>query len=269
MDPTYEPVVSRREQPVLPERCPYCGAPLMGQFYFCRVCATPYKDIETVISLPLPVYVSEGRLIEQKAPHTWTVFWTFATVVISTAFLSLVLFQERRPAMAILLTEAALFVTTCVFAARHWPSLAVQLRRLGFFHPAAWIGLAALAPLLAINYGYHHWLFRLAGEHILRDNPVESLGLPAAVVFFCALPAVLEEISFRGLIQHWLQAAIKPWRAMVLASALFVALHFSVPSAPYLFAVGMLLGWTKWKTGSLYPSILIHFLHNLIVIAWF
>jgi membrane protease YdiL (CAAX protease family) len=43
-------------------------------------------------------------------------------------------------------------------------------------------------------------------------------------------------------------------------------MHFSIISFPYLFCVGMLLGWTKLKTGSLYPSMLIHFLHNLAVI---
>ena len=63
--------------------------------------------------------------------------------------------------------------------------------------------------------------------------------------------------------------AIAPTRAIVLASALFMAMHLSVLSAPYLFALGLLLGWTKWKTGSLYPSMLVHFLHNLIVLEFF
>ena len=57
--------------------------------------------------------------------------------------------------------------------------------------------------------------------------------------------------------------------AVLIASALFMALHFSVLSAPYLLLVGMLLGWAKLKTGSLYPSMLIHFLHNFIVISFF
>jgi membrane protease YdiL (CAAX protease family) len=48
-----------------------------------------------------------------------------------------------------------------------------------------------------------------------------------------------------------------------------MALHFSVLSAPYLLLVGMLLGWAKLKTGSLYPTMLIHFLHNFIVITFF
>ena len=53
------------------------------------------------------------------------------------------------------------------------------------------------------------------------------------------------------------------------AAALFAVLHFSLLSLPYLFMVGLLLGWAKWKTGSLYPSILVHFLHNLIVLEFF
>ena len=56
---------------------------------------------------------------------------------------------------------------------------------------------------------------------------------------------------------------------LIAMSFLFAAMHFSIASLPYLFLVGMLLGWVKWKTGSLYPSMLIHFLHNLIVIEFF
>ena len=73
----------------------------------------------------------------------------------------------------------------------------------------------------------------------------------ALVFSFCVFPAVTEEIAFRGLLQHWLQLAIKPIHAMTVASALFAAVHFSVLSFPYLLLAGMLMGWTKYKTGSL------------------
>ncbi|KKL19209.1 hypothetical protein LCGC14_2467800, partial [marine sediment metagenome] len=158
------------------------------------------------------------------------------------------------------------------FGALHFPALRVQLKRLGFLHPAAWVGLLALAPLLGINYVYHGWLTGLDG--VADWNPVAKLrgagmGEPALIFLFCVCPAVLEEVAFRGLVQHWLQAAIRPAKALLLASGLFMALHFSIVSAPYLFAVGMLLGWTKWKTGSLYPAMAIHFIHNLVVLELF
>ena len=82
-------------------------------------------------------------------------------------------------------------------------------------------------------------------------------------------PAVTEEIAFRGLVQHWLHVAVAPWTAIALASALFAAMHFSIVSAPYLFLVGGVLGWARWRTGSLYPSMVAHFVHNLAVLAYF
>ena len=254
------------------DHCAYCGAPLDPGYYFCSACATPYKDVEHVLPPVRPELLTEGVLIAKKAPHVAPLFWTYFAVVLGTAVVCFLLFQGDEPAAALLVQSAALLVTTCVFAAMYWPSLAVQFKRIGFLRPAALAGLLALGPVLAINYYYHGWILRALGrERIpLAERLLESgLGEPALIVLICVLPAVIEEIAFRGLVQHWLHIAVRPATALMLASALFTLLHFSVVSAPYLFAVGMLLGWTKWKTGSLYPSMLIHFLHNFVVLEFF
>jgi membrane protease YdiL (CAAX protease family) len=162
----------------------------------------------------------------------------------------------------------ALFITTCVFGSMHWQSLAVQFKRFGFSHWAAWAGLGALVPLIAINWGYHGLLKALgAGSAFTTDDMLNTLGWGGVTFLICVCPGVMEEIAFRGLVQHWLQVALRPWRAILLASVLFTILHFTILSAPYLLLVGLLLGWTKWKTGSLYPSMLIHMLHNFAALA--
>ncbi len=144
--------------------------------------------------------------------------------------------------------------------------------RFGFTHPAAWLGLLMLGPLLLVNYGYHSWIIDLIGEDAAVSHwaKLSEAGLDHGSILFgmCVFPAVTEEIAFRGLLQEWLQRAIKPKRAIIVASFLFTALHFSIISAPYLFCVGAVLGWMKWKTGSLYPSIILHFFHNFIVIEF-
>jgi len=250
--------------------CRYCGAPLAPGYYFCLNCATPYATVESVLP---PVYIApptESEQIERRAPHAWPMFWTYVGVLLVTGILNFLAFGEEQIGYAIFLSSAAMLVTTFIFAAMHWPSLAVQLRRVGFTHPAAWIGLAALVPMLALNYGYQEiflkWLVPMKDP---MDNIRGVLGDGGAVMFICILPAIVEEIAFRGLLQHWLQIAIRPMRAVILASLLFGALHGSVISLPYLFLVGMLLGMVKLKTGSLYPSMLIHFLHNLAVVELF
>jgi membrane protease YdiL (CAAX protease family) len=40
----------------------------------------------------------------------------------------------------------------------------------------------------------------------------------------------------------------------------------SIPSLPHLLILGVVLGWLRVKTGSLYPGMLLHFSHNFLVI---
>lgn len=254
-----------------PEYCSYCGAHLENGYYFCLSCATPYKNVESVLSRMRPYSPTSGVLIAKKAPHVAPLFWTYLAVILTAAVINFIFFKDSRPDLGLILQSALLFVTTCIFTVLYWPSLVVQFKRFGFLKPAALVGILALVPLLAINYFYHGWLaHRLGYDPTFMTDELRKAGLGTSglIIFFCIFPAIVEEIAFRGLIQHWLHVAIPPFRAMVLASALFTALHFSILSAPYLFAVGMVLGWVKWKTASLYPSMLIHFLHNLIVIQF-
>jgi uncharacterized protein len=247
--------------------CDYCGSPLNRSFYFCTSCSTPYKHSETVLPAVALPYVGEGTSISRKAPAAMQVFWTYFAVVLGAGIVGQFAFDPSDISSRIILGTVAIAVTTCIVAAIYWRSLAVQLKRVGFDSPWAYAGLGLLAPLLGLNYLYHVVFVQSLGHVDLMRTPQWSQwGL---ITVFCVFPAISEELAFRGLLQHWIQAALSPMRAVVVASALFAGMHFSVISFPYLFLVGMLLGWTKLKTGSLYPSMLIHFLHNLVVIELF
>jgi uncharacterized protein len=256
------------------EHCPYCGAPLVPELYFCWVCAAPYKSIETVVTPASPMPLSEDELIRRKAPHVATLFWSYFATVLGGAIAAELLFHNDRPDLQLMLQLTAVLITTCIFGVMFWPSLKMQLQQPGFIHKEAWIALAALVPMLAINFGYSQflmWAFSDQHHSVLRLDDLRKAGMSEAglVCIFCIWPAISEEIGFRGLLQHWLQVAISPSRAVLLTAFLFAVMHFSIISFPYLFGLGALLGWAKWKTGSLYPSMLIHFLHNLIVIEFF
>ena len=261
--------VVRVEQP---RECPYCGAMLDPAFYFCVACATPYKHWQSVLTPLRPAPASDGQRVAARAPQVWTLFWTYLGVCIGMGVLGLLAFDESDFMLRMVLASIVLTVTTCIFAVRYWPALKVQFKRFGLASWPALTGLAILAPLLAVNYYYHGWLQDLEGvetRDITEALAESGLSQASLIILFCICPAVVEEIAFRGLVQHWLQAALTPLKAMVLASALFVALHLSIISVPYLFGLAMLLGWTKYRTGSLYPAMLIHFLHNYVVLEFF
>ncbi len=278
----YTDLTNRDAQPsgdvqeyVEPEYCEYCGAPLNPMLYFCPSCATPFKSVERVIPPHRPRKLTGEELINLKAPRVAPLVWTYVCVIFFTGVFSFAFFADNREGFQIYFASVVFFVTTAIIAAIYWRSLVTQFKRLGFVRWEAWVGLAILAPALGVNLGYHWFIdFLLRGAGYDVDAYAEGLnelGIDRAmlILMFCVLPAVTEEIGFRGLVQHWLQVAIKPWHAIFVASALFAAVHFSLLSFPYLFGVGVLLGWVKYRTGSLYPSMLIHFVHNLIVIEYF
>lgn len=254
------------------EHCRYCGAPLSGFYYFCLACGTPYQSIDAVLTPAQPRQLTGEELVARKAPQVKTLFWTYFGVVVGVSLFSFLLFREDRPDLQLFLNEMALLVTTSFFAWNYRKALAVQFKTFGFNHPMAIVGLLALAPILAINFAYHSMWEQVF--HFERIDPIERLrdvGVQERTLIFtfCFLPAVLEEIAYRGLVQHWLETAIDPWKALVVASSLFAVTHLALLSLPYLFLVGLLLGWVKQQTRSLYPPMVIHFLHNFVVIEFF
>jgi membrane protease YdiL (CAAX protease family) len=251
--------------------CLYCGAALESKYYFCPRCATPYKDHDSVLTRYRPMRPSAGVLVKRHAPGVATLWWTYFSVIVGASIL-LQFTAGDRLGFHMVVMDALIFVTTTFFAIYHWPALKTQFMRFGFNQPAAWTGLIALGPLLLLNYGYHTFLIEALGaegDSFIDQLRADGFSSGALVFFICVFPAIGEEIAFRGLIQHWLQVALTPAKAIILASALFAAMHLNIVSAPYLFLAGCLMGWTKWRTGSLYPSILIHFLHNLAVVELF
>lgn len=252
--------------------CAYCGAPLSEFFYFCLACATPYKTIGEVVTPARPRQLTAEELVAVKTPQVARLFWTYFGVILGVGVISYVLFREDRPDLQLMLNEAAIMTTTFVYGCIYRRALGVQLKKIGFDRGAAYVGLAVLVPLLCLNYAYHGLLFQLVkGDEsdFLADLRKASVSEVVLVLTFCVTPAIFEEIAFRGLIQHWLQTAVSPWKALLTASFLFATMHLTIISFPYLFLAGMLFGWTKLRTGSLYPSMLLHFLHNFVVIEYF
>jgi tetratricopeptide (TPR) repeat protein/membrane protease YdiL (CAAX protease family) len=93
-------------------------------------------------------------------------------------------------------------------------------------------------------------------QQALQTNPVIAwLAVPLVI-------PVLEEILFRGLFYG---AFEKRWgiRGAILGSALvFASFHLQFIGFFYLFCVGVVLGWARWRCGSLGLPIAIHGFNN-------
>lgn len=84
-----------------------------------------------------------------------------------------------------------------------------------------------------------------------------------SMIIIALLPAVFEEFCFRGGLQNILTRWFKgPWVAIILTSIVFSAVHASYYGFLVRFALGVALGLIFYYSGSLWLSVLLHFLYN-------
>jgi membrane protease YdiL (CAAX protease family) len=82
------------------------------------------------------------------------------------------------------------------------------------------------------------------------------------------LPAIFEEVCFRGGIQNILMRWFKgPWIAIILTAIIFSAVHVSYYGFLVRFALGVALGLVFYYSGSLWLNIIFHFLFNGIQVT--
>ena len=87
-------------------------------------------------------------------------------------------------------------------------------------------------------------------------------GLLLNLIIIALIPAVGEELTFRGVIQQALTRKMNPHIAIILSAAIFSFIHFQFYGFLTRMFLGMLLGYMFYITGSLWTSILMHFLNN-------
>ena len=80
----------------------------------------------------------------------------------------------------------------------------------------------------------------------------------------CVLAPFVEETLFRGVIFRSLQANFGKWTAAVISAAIFSGLHLQVYGFFPRFILGIALVYLYDKYKSLYPSVALHALNNLV-----
>jgi sodium transport system permease protein len=87
------------------------------------------------------------------------------------------------------------------------------------------------------------------------------------------VPAILEEFFFRGLLFNALKAHAGPIVTIGISGLLFGLTHILIDSALGLerlipsTLLGLILGTVCWYSGSLWPSVILHVVHNAVLLG--
>ena len=103
-----------------------------------------------------------------------------------------------------------------------------------------------------------------------QDDIASSFGpLPVQIFLIVICASVAEELCFRGLLFGGLRPRFGTVAAALIAAVVFGALHATtgVSAVPPLIAFGFVLALLYAKTGSIWPSILLHAFNNGLALA--
>lgn len=99
-------------------------------------------------------------------------------------------------------------------------------------------------------------------------NPTDAGTFILAVIVLAVIPAITEELLFRGVILNGLRGRFGDIGAIFMSALLFALMHQSFQQLIYPFILGSIMAYIVLRTGSLVSSMIVHFINNFLVIMF-
>lgn len=227
---------------VVVEDCPFCAAPLVKSARLHEVTdLRPITQLLIAYSIILASSIALG-LFARFAADARDAFWL-------QAFLTL--FDSGLMIGSMILIRGAVSPNSV-------PSFRCKL--------LTWLtSPLVLLGLLATNFAIAHVLRVIVGRSAFGDDGSDLLW--EKLVLFVLPPAVLEELFFRRLSVDVLARHVDRHSAIWLGGLMFGLAHIGQPfGIPYLCVFGVVLGYIRLGTGSLWLPMILHSIHNAVVI---
>jgi ABC-2 type transport system permease protein/sodium transport system permease protein len=104
-----------------------------------------------------------------------------------------------------------------------------------------------------------------------RAMLAEMYGLPIWLILLtlAVVPAFFEELCFRGFLFASLRTLLAADRSVIASALLFGVFHEVIFPGRLLTStfLGLVLGWVRMRTGSIVPGIVLHMVHNGLLLS--
>lgn len=88
------------------------------------------------------------------------------------------------------------------------------------------------------------------------------------LIVIALLPAVFEELLFRGLLLNCLDRSVGTIRTVFIIGFAFSLFHTSIEQTVYQFAAGCVFAFVALRSRSILPSIVMHFINNALIVIF-
>jgi len=122
-----------------------------------------------------------------------------------------------------------------------------------------------LDRLLQILIPMPEKLWHLMKDFLIFHSTKEMVILIIAVVFVASFA---EEMLFRGFFQGALERATDVTKAVLISAFVFAVSHFNPWWVVEILIFGVLLGVLVWRSGSIFPCVVVHGINNTLALVF-
>ena len=218
--------------------------------------------------------LDEADLIGGPALFHRRVLRWFAIMWVLLFLVSLWMGEELGLRGQLLFNIVGLFFVGSLLMIRTYRLDPVESFALRMPHPASWLATLIGAPAaLVTGIGVAEAFQRIAPvpERVLRSfGELEVAGgtmpLWEMVFLVAVVPAIFEELAFRGVLLHGLSRRLRPIPLVLTVGLVFGLFHVNLWRIPPTVYLGTLLATVVLLTGSIYPAMLWHAINNAAVL---
>ena len=177
-------------------------------------------------------------------------------------------FDKQEALSLIIYTAASSVVTIALFLFLRWAKVSRGYVRSRPWAVLCWCSLAAAGCVIPSV-----WLQEQMPElpNLMEQEFDLILKNRWGYLVVGLLAPVCEELVFRGAILRALLRwrAAGHWLAIAISALLFALIHVNPAQMPHAFVVGLLLGWLYYRTDSVVPGIVYHWINNSIAYVFY
>lgn len=171
-------------------------------------------------------------------------------------------------------------ITLVIFLSLKWCRVSRAYLRSKPYGVLFWAGVAVLGTVIPSEV----FLELVPLPDLTKGTLGDILGSRWGYLVVCIFAPIVEEVVFRGAILRVLlegtkgaeasrvkedgvpqkEGAYRHWVAIAISALLFALVHGNPAQMPHAFCIGLLLGWMFYRTGSIIPGIMLHWVNNTL-----
>lgn len=127
------------------------------------------------------------------------------------------------------------------------------------------LATAALSYFVSLKLGYDF----SSAPIIELLSKADKFGIALIFIFSAIVAPIVEEIAFRRVVFTFMARIFGSTPSIILTSFIFALMHGGIIQLLPLFILSLALQYLYIKNNSLYPAILLHCIHNSIIMLLF